>query len=186
MDLKTYVAHALRTESPVNEAMVQRFRSPMTLRLFHQTAQRVRNIGARMDGFKRHLFYGTELPLTSVGELPHICQVTPELLARFTAPNIRLLHGVTGLVTEVGELMDALLRHLFSGEELDRVNLIEEVGDLCWYMAIILDVLGADPEEVLGININKLRARYPEKFTAMEATVRDLMAERAVLEAGAE
>ncbi len=95
-----------------------------------------------------------------------------------------LLHGAIGLATEAGELLDAIKRALYYGGTLDKPNLVEELGDLEWYMAVIRDALGVDQEEVQRINIAKLRARYPEKFTTKEAYNRDLGREREIVERG--
>lgn len=96
-----------------------------------------------------------------------------------------LLHGAIGIATEAGEMLDAVKRSLFYGAELDRTNLIEELGDLEWYMAVIRDAVGVTQEEVQRINIDKLRARYPEKFTQQHAFERNLDRERSVLEGSA-
>jgi len=107
----------------------------------------------------------------------------PAIAERLAQPdNIRLLHAALGLATEAGEFQDALKKHLFYGKPLDTVNLVEELGDLCWYLAIAMDTLGVPFEEVLTRNIAKLRARYPEKFTEAHALTRDLATERAILE----
>lgn len=95
---------------------------------------------------------------------------------------IRLLHGAMGLCTEAGEFQDAMKRHIFYGKELDYVNLMEEVGDTCWYLAIILDALNMTFDGALEINIEKLKARYPERFTEELALNRNLNVERTVLE----
>ena len=95
-----------------------------------------------------------------------------------------LLHGAIGLATEAGELLDAIKRALYYGGTLDKPNLVEELGDLEWYMAVIRDALGVDQEEVQRINIAKLRSRYPEKFTTEEAYNRDLDREREIVERG--
>lgn len=92
--------------------------------------------------------------------------------------DIRILHGIMGLVTESGELMDAVKKSIFYEKELDRVNLVEELGDIMWYMAILIDALDTSFEEVATKNITKLQARYPEKFSAALANNRDLDAER--------
>ncbi len=42
-----------------------------------------------------------------------------------------------GTVTEVGELADQVKRHVFYGLDLDKENLIEELGDIEWYLSII-------------------------------------------------
>lgn len=93
-----------------------------------------------------------------------------------------LLHGAIGLATEAGEMLDAIKRALFYGAELDRTNLVEELGDLEWYMAVLRSALEVTQEEVQRINIDKLRARYPEKFSTEHALQRDLDRERAVLD----
>ena len=95
----------------------------------------------------------------------------------------RLLHAGIGLSTESGEFLDALKKHIFYGKELDRVNLAEELGDLFWYMAIVADELGVEFESVMERNIQKLKARYGEKFSEEKAENRDLENERLILDA---
>jgi NTP pyrophosphatase (non-canonical NTP hydrolase) len=94
----------------------------------------------------------------------------------------RLLHAGIGLTTEAGEFIDALKKHIFYGKELDRVNLSEEIGDIFWYLAIAADELGINFESVMNRNIEKLKARYGEKFTEESAEDRDLDQERDILE----
>jgi NTP pyrophosphatase (non-canonical NTP hydrolase) len=94
----------------------------------------------------------------------------------------RLLHAGMGLVTESAEFLDALKKTFFYGKELDKVNLKEELGDILWYMAVACDVLGTDFEMEMTRNINKLRARYPEKFESHKAENRNLDEERKILE----
>jgi len=93
-----------------------------------------------------------------------------------------LLHASMGLVTEAGEFQDMLKKHLYYGRELDEINLKEEIGDVLWYCAIALNALGTDFETVMQTNIDKLRARFPEKFTEDNANSRDLDKEREILE----
>lgn len=95
-----------------------------------------------------------------------------------------LLHASMGLVTEAGEFQDMLKKHLYYGRELDTVNLREEIGDLLWYCAIALNALDTDFQAVMQTNIDKLKARYPEKFTEEKAENRDLDKERKILENG--
>lgn len=95
---------------------------------------------------------------------------------------LRLLHAAQGMVTEAGEMMDALKKHIFYGKPLDEVNLMEELGDSLWYHSVAIDALHTSFEEVMGINIRKLRKRYGEKFSSEKAIKRDLEAEREILE----
>lgn len=111
--------------------------------------------------------------------LPH-ARVTEDAADRQFAA---LLHAGMGMVTEAGEFMDALKKRFIYGKPLDRVNLIEELGDKAWYIALALRALDCTFEEMFDRNIAKLRKRFPDKFTQEGALVRDLGAERAALEA---
>jgi NTP pyrophosphatase (non-canonical NTP hydrolase) len=99
-----------------------------------------------------------------------------------TVQLIRLLHAAQGLCTEAGEFTDAIKKHIFYGKTLDLVNLEEEIGDAMWYIAEACNAIGVDLGEVMALNIKKLRTRYPERFTEEKAVVRDLDAERKILE----
>jgi len=160
-----------------------------------------------------------------------------------------LLHAVIGVLTEVEELLDNHISHNDKEANLDPVNILEEVGDVTWYLAIIgrmydikptdltivsqvgspmniilaviketckmLDMLkkklyynkpideqafassaklvmifiqdymnhfNINIEDSFDININKLKARYGEKFSSERAINRDLETEREILE----
>jgi NTP pyrophosphatase (non-canonical NTP hydrolase) len=94
----------------------------------------------------------------------------------------RILHGIIGISTESGELLDAIKKHLMYGKPLDEVNIKEEVADCFWYMAILADTLGFSFEEIQERNIAKLKARFGDKFTEESAINRDLEKERKILE----
>ena len=98
------------------------------------------------------------------------------------ADQASLLHYALGLVTESAEIADALKKHVAYGKPLDLVNIKEEVGDLLFYIARIVDTYGWTFEEVMETNINKLKARYGAKFTEAAALNRDLDKERKILE----
>lgn len=97
---------------------------------------------------------------------------------------IRLRHAADGLTTETGELVDSLKKWCFYGKNLDHDNLIEELGDILWYVALACNALNATMERVMEKNIAKLRARYPDKFTSENAINRDLEAEKKALNSG--
>jgi len=92
------------------------------------------------------------------------------------------LHCVIGMVTESAELMDAFKKHIYYGKALDEVNIKEELGDLMWYIANLCRISGFNLEDIMQTNINKLRIRYPEKFSNDLAQDRNLDAERKELE----
>ncbi len=81
-----------------------------------------------------------------------------------------LINGVMGLCGESGEVIDLVKKHLAQGHELDREKMIDELGDVAWYIAETAAALGADLEEVFSRNIEKLKKRYPEGFDS-EASI---------------
>ena len=92
------------------------------------------------------------------------------------------LHMVMGISTEAGELLDAYKKHFAYGKDLDVVNVGEEIADIMWYISNLCRIKGIDLEEMMQRNIDKLKARYPEKFTQENALNRDLNNERNILE----
>ena len=77
-----------------------------------------------------------------------------------TPQETHLWHMATGVAGEGGELLDAIKKHVIYRKPLDRENVIEELGDLEFYMCAIREELGISREEVLDANIAKLSERY--------------------------
>ena len=84
----------------------------------------------------------------------------------------RTITAVLKLNSESGELADNIVKHTAYGQELDTPNIIEECGDLLWYIADILSANRSTMEEAMVANIEKLKIRYPEKFTEHDALER--------------
>lgn len=83
----------------------------------------------------------------------------------------REFHGILGLLTEAGELLELANLHRTNANV---VNIADELGDAFWYIAILADTTGLDIEEqVLEAVIAKLRKRFPDKFEAALAVSRD-------------
>lgn len=61
---------------------------------------------------------------------------------------IDLWHGATGVSGEVGELLEALTAHVVDGEEIDLENVIEEIGDIKFYLALILNSIGSTEQDL--------------------------------------
>lgn len=80
--------------------------------------------------------------------------------------NGALINGVLGLCGESGECADIVKKHLFQGHRLDTDHLIEELGDVAWYLATTAASQGYTLEYVLQNNVEKLRKRYPDGFSA--------------------
>lgn len=75
-----------------------------------------------------------------------------------------LLNGALGLAGESGEVVDAIKKHLFQSHWLDRSELVKELGDVAWYLAIAAHAIGYDLDTIFKMNIEKLIDRYPNGF----------------------
>ena len=84
----------------------------------------------------------------------------------------RLINGVMGLCGESGEAIDLVKKHLAQGHELDQAHLAKELGDVAWYLAQTATAIGYDLETIFSMNIEKLKARYPEGFEQKRSAVR--------------
>ena len=71
-----------------------------------------------------------------------------------------VLNGVLGLAGESGECCDIVKKNRFQGHELNKEHLIEELGDVMWYIAETASGLGVTLEEVAQYNLDKLHKRY--------------------------
>ncbi len=82
------------------------------------------------------------------------------ILAKLTPIQAATIHMAMGVTGEAGELGDAVKRWAIYQKELDRANVVEELGDLEFFMAGIRQNLGITREETLAANMDKLGVRY--------------------------
>lgn len=83
----------------------------------------------------------------------------------------KLGHFTVGIVTEAAELLDAYKKTNWYDRYLDTTNVKEEIGDLCWYLYQLCDLIGYSLEQAKIDNIEKLKKRYPDGFK--DVLVRD-------------
>lgn len=137
-----------------------------------------------LDKVKKALFYGRKSDgLTFQGFGHEDCNALRLLnLAENKQDQLDILHSIIGKATESGESLEALFDAVVFNKTFDKVNFAEEIGDGLWYDAIGLQAIGGTFAAVQQTNIEKLRKRFPNKFTEYDANNRDLMAERVILE----
>ena len=82
---------------------------------------------------------------------------------------VQLVHAVFGISDEAGELCGQMEKWLFYNQELDTSNIVEELGDLMWYIVTAADAVDTTLEEIMEKNIQKLKVRYPDKYTDHDA-----------------
>jgi len=80
--------------------------------------------------------------------------------------DMRLMVASLGLAGEAGEVADHVKKVMGHGHALDRDYVVEELGDLMWYVANLADLMNVSLSDVATRNIEKLKARYPDGFSA--------------------
>lgn len=71
-----------------------------------------------------------------------------------------VMNAVSGLAAEAAEVLDEH-KKLFYHTEKDRSEAIkEELGDVCYYLAKVIELHGLTLEEILAYNKSKLFKRY--------------------------
>ena len=84
-----------------------------------------------------------------------------------------IINGAMGLCGESGEVIDLIKKCCFQGHELNFDKIVEELGDVLWYVAILCEGIYVTMEEVMQKNIDKLKKRYPNGFEAERSVNRD-------------
>ena len=83
-----------------------------------------------------------------------------------------LLMGVLGLTGEAGEVADLVKKGIFHEKGIDKNHLQRELCDVMWYITMICHACGFNMDDIMELNIEKLKARYPEGFDTYKANHR--------------
>ena len=98
-----------------------------------------------------------------------LCKSGEDIAADMQGEEAHLLHMVIGISGEAGELLDAIKKNVIYHKPLDRHNVIEELGDLEFYMEGLRQGLGLTREECIQHNIDKLTLRYGNQYSDQAA-----------------
>ena len=95
----------------------------------------------------------------------------PTLLSRMTELDVsddadipRLLTAALGLTAESGEFTEVVKKIILQGKpynDENKFHMKRELGDICWYLAQACMALDTTFDEVIEMNVDKLKARYP-------------------------
>ena len=95
----------------------------------------------------------------------------PALLSRITDLDVecdadvpRLLTAALGLTAESGEFTEIVKKMILQGKPYNEDNIFHmkrELGDICWYLAQACMALDTTFDEIIEMNVDKLKARYP-------------------------
>lgn len=184
MNINDYISHATRTESKIDHVTFHKNTLLNAMKLHILS-------GTLLDNIKKNIFYNKPISDDWDEILTEITQLTKEIsslddineLSRnIININPRIFHSAVGIATEGAELVEALYKSIDDNIELDTVNVLEESFDVLWYLLIGHDAMNANMENTLNVGFDRLRKRYPEKFTSDNAINRNLESEREILE----
>ena len=95
----------------------------------------------------------------------------PQLLSRMTELDVtddadvpRLLTAALGLSAEAGEFTEVVKKIILQGKPYNEDNVFHmkrELGDICWYLAQACMALDTTFDEIIEMNVDKLKERYP-------------------------
>ena len=86
------------------------------------------------------------------------------LLEAEDADVCKLLTAALGLTAESGEFTEVVKKIVFQGKPYNKDNVFHmkrELGDICWYIAQACMALDTTFDELIEMNVDKLKARYP-------------------------
>ena len=90
-----------------------------------------------------------------------------QLAARTINPTLTVQeqteHALFGIASETGELL-GLWQKAMQGHAINDEHMLKECGDILWMLAELLTAKGYTLDEVAQMNIDKLKARYPDGF----------------------
>lgn len=82
------------------------------------------------------------------------------------------LNGVLGLAGESGEVVDLVKKFRFHGKAFDKDKLVNELGDVRYYLELIALAIEVPMDEIERLNIEKLTTRYPNGWSAVDSELR--------------
>lgn len=94
------------------------------------------------------------------------------IIDTLTPQRMDAMHMAIGIAGEAGELLDAIKKQVIYNKPLDRENVVEELGDLEFYMEGLRQALDITRDETIAHNIAKLGVRYAKGYTDAAAAAR--------------
>lgn len=173
MDNKTYLEESARTCADI-ELNFDLF--PSAQSVLHQMVESVQ-AGMAADCIKRSLFYKDPKIKERISTNTAVLRGLYDSI--ISNPNVvipkdkvDLLHAALGLMSEAGEIVEEVVTSIIQDRPIDVENMKEEAGDQSWYLALMLRAINSSFDEVMSGNIEKLKKRYPNKFSTTDALAR--------------
>ena len=113
---------------------------------------------------KKYLDFVAGVTSDPSSDLPALLQRITELDVEHDCDVPRLLTAALGLTAEAGEFTEVVKKIILQGKPYNEENVFHmkrELGDICWYLAQACMALDTTFDEIIEMNVDKLKARYP-------------------------
>jgi hypothetical protein len=88
---------------------------------------------------------------------------------KYNSVNAQSACALLGLAGKTGEYIDLQKKMLFHDKPIEVRDQMQEMGDILWYLALECDAKGWSLDTIAGLNIEKLKKRYPDGFSTEAA-----------------
>jgi NTP pyrophosphatase (non-canonical NTP hydrolase) len=83
--------------------------------------------------------------------------------------DLMLVWNALALTGEAGEIAELVKKGIFHRHGIDRYKLADELGDVLWYVAALCTHADLSLSDVMRLNIEKLKERYPNGFSTEDS-----------------
>jgi len=113
---------------------------------------------------EKYLDFVSEVTSPASKDVAQLMRRITDLEVEQDADVPRLLTAALGLTAESGEFTEVVKKIILQGKPYNEENVFHmkrELGDICWYLAQACMALDTTFDEVIEMNVDKLKARYP-------------------------
>ena len=113
---------------------------------------------------EKYLDFVSEVTSPASKDVAQLMRRITDLEVEQDADIPRLLTAALGLTAESGEFTEVVKKIILQGKPYNEENVFHmkrELGDICWYLAQACMALDTTFDEVIEMNVDKLKARYP-------------------------
>ena len=113
---------------------------------------------------EKYLDFVSEVTSPASKDIAQLMRRITDLEVEQDADVPRLLTAALGLTAESGEFTEVVKKIILQGKPYNEDNVFHmkrELGDICWYIAQACMALDTSFDEIIEMNVEKLKARYP-------------------------
>ncbi len=191
MRIEEYIEAAMRTEYPSYEPMKERIQSTQLFRLLHAAVGISGECGEMFQAITSDgLIKDNTNMIEETGDMlwfiANACSALdvemPTAIINIPPDKLNIVMLVRRLTVAASKVLDEVKRVIFYGKALDEKMLVVLIRNVVYFNYALCIALESNVTSVMEININKLKTRYPDKYSDEKAMNRNLNDERKALE----